>query len=62
MKSDQKAKFIHCPRCSSVNISQTDYEELNDEGEPEIVEEGRSCDDCGWEGDVSELVCKDEIA
>lgn len=43
-------EFIYCPRCASDNIEQTDYEEEN--------EDGRRCEDCGWEGDVSNLVCK----
>lgn len=54
-------KFIYCPRCESDKISETDYEELNeDTGEYEEDVDGRACDDCGWEGDRDELICNDE--
>lgn len=49
-------EFIYCPQCASKNISDTDYE-IDDAGT--VDENGRRCDDCGWEGDVQELHCKD---
>ena len=49
--------FIYCPQCGEKNISQTDYENEDGEGDTE----GRRCDDCGWEGDVSELVCRKSL-
>lgn len=56
-------KFIYCPRCGrSDEIYETDYEEQNAEGEYEVDEDGRKCDACNWEGDVGELVCKDDDA
>ena len=48
-------KFIFCPSCEGCNLEQTDYEDEN--GEEDI--NGRRCLGCGWEGDVSELVCMD---
>jgi hypothetical protein len=54
-------KFIYCPRCGKSDaIYQTDYEEENADGEYEVDDDGRKCDRCNWEGDVSELVCKDD--
>ncbi len=47
-------EFIYCPRCESSNINETDYE--GEDGEEDT--EGRRCLDCGWEGDIDELVCK----
>lgn len=48
-------EFIYCPRChSSEYIEETDYEDESGE----IDTNGRACDACGWEGDVSELVCR----
>jgi len=44
----------YCPYCGSEKIFQTDYE--NEEGVEDT--EGRGCEDCHWEGDVSELVYK----
>jgi len=52
-------QFIYCPRCSGKDITETDYEEENDQGELEVDEDGRACETCGWEGDVSELVSKE---
>lgn len=52
--------FIYCPRCGSDKISETDYEEENADGEYEVDDDGRACNECGWEGDVGELVCKDD--
>lgn len=55
------SKFIYCPRCDKSDaIFQTDYEEENADGEYEVDDDGRACDHCGWEGDVTELVCKDD--
>lgn len=54
------SKFIYCPQCGSSNITDTDYEEENADGEYEVDDNGRACDDCNWEGDVGELVCKDD--
>ena len=48
-------EFIYCPRCGSKNISETDYEDENGDEDSD----GRACNDCNWEGDVQELVCKD---
>lgn len=50
-------KFIYCPNCNSNNLEQTDYE---DETEEEDIN-GRRCCQCGWEGDVSEFVCIDDV-
>lgn len=55
-----KSKFRFCPRCDSEDIYQTDYEEENADGEYEVDDDGRACNSCTWEGDVSELVCKDD--
>jgi hypothetical protein len=49
-------QFKYCPQCESDQIEQTDYE-LADGSEDE---NGRRCLKCNWEGDVSELVCKDD--
>ncbi len=49
-----KNEYIHCPRCGSTDISETDYEDENGD-----EEEGRRCDNCSWEGDISELVSKE---
>ena len=49
------SKFIYCPDCESDNLEQTDYED--EDGEEDIC--GSRCRECGWEGDMSELVCKD---
>ena len=48
-------EFIYCPQCGSSDLRETDYEEdgIEDTG-------GRECNDCGWEGDVAELVCKSD--
>jgi len=46
--------FILCPDCERGYLEQTDYE--NEDGEEDT--NGRRCLQCGWEGDVSELVCK----
>ena len=48
-------EFIYCPRCGSKNISETDYEDENGDEDSD----GSACNDCNWEGDVQELVCKD---
>lgn len=48
-------EFIYCPRCESGDIEETDYEDENGDEDTE----GRRCNSCGWEGDRSELVCKD---
>lgn len=45
-------KFICCPQCGSDKIQKTDYE-IED---GVVDEDGRLCEDCGWEGDVTELV------
>ena len=45
--------FLYCPQCGEKNISQTDYE--NNDGED--YTEWRRCNYCGWEGDISKLVC-----
>lgn len=52
------ADFIYCPNCDSADTEQTDYE--NENGEEDT--DGRRCQKCGWEGDVSELVCKENIS
>ena len=46
--------FLLCPDCEWGDLEQTDYE--NEDGKEDI--NGRRCLTCGWEGDVSELVCK----
>lgn len=51
----KSGEFIHCPDCKGSSIVQTDYE--NEDGSED--EDGRACDDCGWEGDDSELVAAD---
>jgi hypothetical protein len=51
--------FIHCPNCGSDDIGETDYEIENDEGELIEDKDGRCCNKCHWEGDVSELVAVD---
>lgn len=48
----EKSEFRFCPQCKSENITETDYED--DDGEEDT--DGRACSDCGWEGDVGELV------
>lgn len=48
-------KFIYCPSCDSSNLEETDYED--EDGEEDVG--GRRCKQCGWEGDETELVCKD---
>ena len=45
-------EYIHCPRCGSTEITDSDYEDEN--GEDDIY--GRRCGGCSWEGDLSELV------
>ncbi|MFH2059688.1 MAG: hypothetical protein ABIJ59_12395 [Pseudomonadota bacterium] len=50
-------KYIYCPNCEDCNIEQTDYE---DETGKEDTD-GRRCLQCGWEGDISELVCKNQM-
>jgi len=54
-------RFIYCPNCGSDKVIQTDYEEEdpNNPGEYIEDEDGRACEDCGWEGDRQLLVCKD---
>lgn len=52
--TEEDNKFIYCPRCGGDWIEETDYE--NEDGE--IDQDGRRCNDCDWEGDQSELVCK----
>lgn len=47
------AKFIYCPQCKNSTIIETDYEDENGEEDTQ----GRRCEECGWEGDISELVC-----
>ena len=49
------SKFIYCPDCGRDNLKHTDYED--EEGH--VDDDGRRCDVCGWEGDVTELVCDD---
>ena len=44
--------FIHCPKCGSTNIEDTDYD---DDCSPCIL-----CACCGWEGDADELVSVEE--
>lgn len=51
--------FNLCPQCGSDEIEQTDYEIEGDNGGYEENADGRACTKCRWEGDVSELVCKD---
>lgn len=55
-------KFIYCPRCGSDRITETDCEIEDPDNEGEYIEDedGRACEACTWEGDVSELVCKDK--
>lgn len=50
--------FILCPNCDSADIEQTDYEDENGEEDTD----GRRCIWCGWEGDVSELVCNEKVS
>ena len=52
MKTDD---FKYCPQCGSDKIEQTDYE--REDGTEDT--DGRRCLACDWEGDVSELHCKD---
>jgi hypothetical protein len=42
--------------CGSDDIEDTDYEDALGH----VDENGRRCRECDWEGDVSELVRKDE--
>lgn len=51
-KLKKSGEFVHCPHCDSKNIWQTDYEE--EDGTED--EDGRRCENCGWEGDDQELV------
>lgn len=53
----KQGEFIHCPQCESTDIVDTDYE-IDDAGT--VDEDGRHCNACGWEGDDSELVAKDD--
>ena len=53
-KDEMPNKFILCPTCGSKEIEQTDYEDENGEEDTD----GRRCLKCGWDGDISELVCK----
>jgi hypothetical protein len=53
--SDKNKQFIFCPTCGSEKMDETDYEDENGEEDTD----GRRCLECGWEGDLSELVCKD---
>lgn len=39
-------EFNLCPQCGSNKITQTDYEDTN----------GRRCEECDWEGEITELV------
>lgn len=48
-------EFKYCPQCGSDEIGETDYEDENGQEDTE----GRCCSKCSWEGDVSELVCKE---
>lgn len=50
-------EFNQCPRCGSTNIDETDYErdEENEFGD-DHSEADVSCNECGWEGDIAELV------
>ena len=45
-------EFIYCPQCGSSNLRRTDY------GEEDIT--SWECNDCGWEGEGMELVCKSD--
>jgi predicted RNA-binding Zn-ribbon protein involved in translation (DUF1610 family) len=47
-------EFTLCPNCGSDEIIDIGYDD--DEPDAATVE----CDKCGWEGDESELVCKEE--
>ena len=47
-------EFIYCPDCGSRDLAQTDYEDESGEEDTN----GRRCNKCRWEGDISELVCK----
>lgn len=65
--AETKNKFRYCPQCESDKITETDYEIIDPDCEdpddaPEYIvdDDGRACDDCNWEGDVTELVCKDD--
>ena len=46
--------FIFCPDCEWDALEQTDYDD--EDGKEDT--NGRRCLICGWEGDVSELVCE----
>ncbi len=48
-------EYIHCPRCGSTDIGETDYETA----EAEVDTDGRCCNKCTWEGSVQELVAED---
>jgi predicted RNA-binding Zn-ribbon protein involved in translation (DUF1610 family) len=51
-------RFIYCPQCKNSTITETDYEDENGVEDTQ----GRKCEECGWEGDVGELVCDTEPA
>lgn len=51
----KRTDFAFCPQCEGSDLSQTDYEK--EDGTEDT--DGRHCDDCGWEGDVAELVSLD---
>jgi hypothetical protein len=46
-------EYKYCPNCEGANLIVTDYEDEN--GEEDL--DGCACEDCRWEGDVSELQC-----
>ena len=48
-------KYNNCPRCGSTHIIETDYEEDTNSSLDEDSD-GRRCEECDWEGDVTELV------
>ena len=49
-------RFIYCPRCDSGELEITDYEDENGDEDTD----GRRCLKCNWEGDVHELVCRED--
>lgn len=57
LRKPDKGEFRFCPNCGSDEIEQTDYE-LEDGTEDTA---GRACTQCRWEGDRTELVCKEKL-
>lgn len=44
-------QFIYCPQCDSPKVVSSDFDD---------DEDALECEDCGWQGQPGELVCKDD--